>query len=298
MNENSQEVADAKAMNVEEAEKVLTEIFDDSAETYDCCETQVFEPLAEELVRRAEIAEGSRVLDLGTGTGIAAFKALEKVGPDGYVLGIDVAAGLLAVAEEKVKRKDAENIEFKRMSMNSMDLSADSFDRVIGNFSLCCSFYYERALGEAHRVLKPGGRLAYSHDGPSQNPLDTVFDAVYSKHKVKEPSERLGQTREADSLQATHWSRFKDPFAALGALEAAGFREREASIFYPQWIFYEVEAYMDYRFTGGLSELELSEMGPRQRDKLRKGLIESLNPFSSKDGLVVRQEVLHLSGHK
>lgn len=285
-------------MNVEEAEKILSELFSDTAETYDCCDGVMFEPLAEELVRRAGIGEGHRVLDLGTGTGIAAFKALEAVGPSGYVLGVDMAEGLLVVAEEKAQRIGAQNVEFKVMSMGSLDLPAGSFDRVIGNFSLCCSCHYEKDLAEAYRVLNSGGKLTYNHWGPGESPVVTVMDAVFKKYKVKEPSDRLRRVREASSLLDSAWSRFKDPFAALGAMEAAGFEEREALISYTQQTYRDVEAFLDYWFTGGLGELELSEMQPERRDELRASLVGSLTPFLSEEGLVVRYEILHLSGRK
>lgn len=296
--ERGLEVGGVGAVDVEEAERVLSGLFSDCAETYDCCDGAVFEPLAEVLVRRAEVEEGSRVLDLGTGTGIAAFKALERVGPGGYVLGVDVAEGLLAVAEEKARRRGVENVEFRVMSMGSLDLPDGSFDRVIGNFSLCCTCFYDRAVGEAFRVLKPGGRLTYNHWGPGESPVVIVLNAVFSKFKVGEPSEKLRRVREASGLLESMWSRFKDPFAALGALEAAGFREREALISYAQRAFRDVEAFLDHWFTGGLGELELSEMQPGRRDELRRSLVESLKPFLSEEGLVVRWEILHLSGRK
>jgi len=286
-------------VDAEEAERILSGLFSDSAETYDCCgDGAILEPLAEVLVRRAEVEKGSRVLDLGTGTGIAAFKALERVGPGGYVLGVDTAEGLLAVAEEKARRRAAENVEFRVMSMGSLDLPDGFSDRVIGNFSLCCTCFYERAVGEAFRVLKPGGRLTYNHWGRGESPVVTVLNAVFAKFKVGEPSERLRRAREANGLLESMWSRFKDPFAALGALEAAGFREREALISYAQRAFRDVEAYLDHWFAEGLCALELLEMQPERRDELRRSLIVSLKPFLSEEGLVVWWEILHLSGQK
>ena len=130
------------------------------------------------------------------------------------------------------------------------------------------------------------------------SPVDVVLDAVFSRNKVKEPSDRLRQSREASSLQDSLWSRFKDPFTALGALEAAGFGGREALISYTQRAYQDVEAFLDHMFTGGLGELELSQMGAARRDELRESLVASLKPFLSEEGLVVRQEILHLSGRK
>lgn len=202
------------------------------------------------------------------------------------------------MAQEKARRRSVENVEFRVMSMGSLDLPDGSFDRVIANFSLCCTCFYERAVGEAFRVLKPGGRLTYNHWGRGESPVVTVLNAVFSKSKVREPSERLRRAREASDLLESMWSRFEDPFAALGALEAAGFREREALISYPRRAFRDVEAYMDHWFAEGLCELELSEMQPERRDELKRSLVESLKPFLSEEGLVVWWEVLHLSGRK
>ena len=106
-------------MNAEEAERVLSTVFSGSAEMYDCCDGVFFEPLADELVGRAGIGEGCRVLDLGTGAGIAAFKALERAGSEGYILGIDGAEGLLAVAKEKARKRGLDNVEFRMMSMSA-----------------------------------------------------------------------------------------------------------------------------------------------------------------------------------
>jgi len=174
------EFGGTRAMDGNEAERILSGLFNDSAETYDCCgDGAVLEPLAGVLVRRADVEEGSRVLDLGTGTGVAAFEALERVGPKGYVLGIDMADGLLARAREKAQKRNVKNVEFRAMSMGSLDLPDDSFDRVIGNFSLCCTCFYERAVAEAFRVLKPGGRLTYNHWGRGESPVGSVLYTVF-----------------------------------------------------------------------------------------------------------------------
>ncbi len=285
-------------LDADEAHGVIAGLWNVPADRYDSCKAAVFQKPAEELVRRAGIEEGSRVLDLGTGTGIAAFAALERVGPEGYVLGVDSAEDLLALAKEKAEKKGSRNVEFQLMSMASLDLPAESFDHVIGNYSLCCTPHYERALAEAYRVLKPGGRLTYNHEGPRQHPVMVVYNEIFSKYKVAEPSEAGRQARAAFSALEAGWARFKDPFLALGAMETAGFVDRQATISFRRQVFPNLEGYMDYKFTDTFDLVELSEMGPREMEKLRNDLSDALSPFLSDDGLVLKLEVLHLSGRK
>ncbi len=70
-------------MNEDGAERILTTVWSGLEVTYNRYRAWVFETRAEELVRRAGLGEGATVLDLGTGTGIAAFKAVQRVGPKG-----------------------------------------------------------------------------------------------------------------------------------------------------------------------------------------------------------------------
>ncbi len=284
-----------RVLELRQAEVVLVKLWDKIADHYDQYRARVFEPPAKELVMRAGIEKGSRVLDIGTGTGIAALEALEKVGSEGYVLGVDSSEGLVAVAQKKAQMKGGENLEFRRVTMASLDLPGDSFDHVIGNYSVCCTPRYERAVEEAYRVLRQGGRFSYNHEGPHEHPVTTVFKKMLARHQVKQPSSDTMQVREASALLEARWGRFKDPFLALQALEAAGFRNREATVTFERRIYSELDDYLDYKLVGSV---EIPEMGQQREEKLREDLLSSLSPFLSGGGLVLNLEVLYLSGHK
>jgi ubiquinone/menaquinone biosynthesis C-methylase UbiE len=58
---------------------------------------------------------------MGMGTGIAAFEALNRVGSEGSVVGVDVAEDLLALAQHKARIGAADNILFRSMRMTSLD---------------------------------------------------------------------------------------------------------------------------------------------------------------------------------
>ena len=107
------------------------------------------------LIEAARIREGSKVLDVGCGTGALARAALDHVGPHGSVTGLDPNPGMLTVAREQAPR-----VDWQEGAAESLPFPDQHFDAVVSQFGLM--FFQERvtALREMLRVLKPGGRLA------------------------------------------------------------------------------------------------------------------------------------------
>lgn len=66
-------------------------------------------------------------------------------------------------------------------------------------------------MARAYRVLKPGGKFAYNHDGPHDSLLVTLFDKIFSKYKVEKPSDSLRKVRDANDLQKNLYTRYRDP---------------------------------------------------------------------------------------
>ncbi len=282
-------------MDAEEADRTLEAPWDGVAGVYEEQRARIFGPRAEELVRRAGIQEDARVLDIGTGTGIAALRAAREVGPEGYVLGVDTAEGLLEVARKKAESEAPGHVEFRRMSMAELDLPDASFDHVIGNYSLCCSARYEEALREAHRVLRPGGRLTYNHEGPHPPALIPLFNDVLAKHKVAEPSEATRRIREANAFVEERWQDVREPFRALEEMEVAGFRACEVFLTFERQAHPTLEAYLDYKLQGSV---EVAEMGEAAARQLRRELADALRPHLTSEGVTLRMEVVVVTGVK
>lgn len=282
-------------LNVEEAERVLIEVWEAAADQYDGCRTTTFTPRATELIQRAGFPSGSRVLDVGTGTGIAAFEALQTVGPTGYVLGVDTSPALVSAAQEKAREGGYDNLEFRQMPMSDLDLDPGSFDHVIGNYSLCCTLLYEQALRETHRVLGPGGTLTYNHEGPHETPVSAAYKEVLATHRVSSPSPTLQTIREAQTLLEDRWVALRDPFVGLRSLREAGFHDETAFIAFERLAYPSVEAYLDYRLSGSL---EARAMGADGERRLREELLQVLEPFASPEGLVLQPGVLTFRGVK
>jgi SAM-dependent methyltransferase len=126
--------------------------------------------LIESALDAADLSEGSTLLDVGCGSGLAMAQARAR---GAAVSGIDIAASLLAIAAERVPDGD-----LRQGGLDELPFMADRFDVVLAINALQFAYDPAAALGEIVRVLRPGGRLVIAQFAAPDRCESTVMHEV------------------------------------------------------------------------------------------------------------------------
>jgi arsenite methyltransferase len=110
----------------------------------------------------ADLHEGERVLDLGSGGGIDVLLSARRVGPTGHAYGVDMTDDMLALARASAAKAGATNVEFLKGEIEAVPLPDAAVDVVISNCVINLSTDKAAVLAEMFRVLVPGGRIGIS----------------------------------------------------------------------------------------------------------------------------------------
>lgn len=151
----------------------------------------LFHEWAERVAETADLIHGERVLDIACGTGVLARAVLERVGPRGSVVGIDLDEDMLSVARRRSRR-----IDYHHGPAESLPFDSELFDVVVSQFGLMYFDDQRTAVREMMRVLRPGGRLVVA-----------VFDRIDRSPGYSELArlvERLFGSEVADPMRAPY----------------------------------------------------------------------------------------------
>lgn len=149
----------------------VVDFFDQVAADYDAWAGGLHARVAARLVEIAAPKKGHHVLDVGTGTGLVANLIAPLVRP-GTVIGIDLSERMLTVA----RSRKLPNAQFVGMAAERLVFRPSTFNLVTMGESLAYFADPVAALEEAHRVLKPKGRLALScHRRSLSTPAQNLF---------------------------------------------------------------------------------------------------------------------------
>ncbi len=284
-------------MRLKEAERITIDEYSKWSGDWERYWVPIYRSFAMTVVELAQIKTGYRVLDVGTGTGLAAVIAASWVGESGSVVGIDVATGMLNIAKEKCKRLGIRNLSFRALDASNLGSLFESFEVVISNFGI--PLYRTDTFSEIYKVMKTGGRLSFNIWSSRRNEAGETFRQVFEKYKVSHPSPGLKKSREASSLLNKISEKYEShPPQMVSLLEEAGFCNIDVKRKIHEVIIPSARQYVEMFLSGGIDKVEFLEMPPEVRDKFLEEVVAELEGLISSEGLLVDWEIIYFTGTK
>jgi ubiquinone/menaquinone biosynthesis C-methylase UbiE len=170
-------------------------------------------------------AAGAKVLDVACGSGEPSISIAALLGNAGEVIGVDMAAEPLKVARERAAKRGLTNVEYMQADVHALPFADASFDRVTSRLGVMFFGDLPKALGELHRVLKPGGRVALLAWGAMEQPY---FDLTIGTVRRLRPELEVPAT-------ARQMFKFGVGGTLSGALREAGFADAEDHVRSLRW---------------------------------------------------------------
>jgi SAM-dependent methyltransferase len=134
-------------------------VWDRMAQSYEGEIDRRFATVVDGVVRRAEIREGDRVLDLGAGSGAVAVRAAALAGTTGLVTAVDISSEMLTLARDRAQGLGLRNVTVREGRAEAIPVDTSTCDAVLASLSLMYVIDRMAAAQEIARVLRPGGRF-------------------------------------------------------------------------------------------------------------------------------------------
>lgn len=250
----------------------------EAAAEYDRAYSHVSAHFVPYLLRAAQIGPGQRVLDVATGTGIAADAAREVVGPDGSVFATDVSQEMVRKARQRLGT--ASNVSVAVEDGQALSFPDESFDAVLCSAGLM--FFRDPAggLAESHRVLRRGGRMAVSVTTVPERSYNGRINLAVARYvpALAEATER--------SFSLGNEARLRHLFTE------AGFQEVEITTEAHRFVLPSFEAYFSPFERGGASSGQaLASLPPETRRAVREEIRRELGATEGPIGIDVEMMI-------
>ena len=225
---------------------------------------------------------GVRLLDVATGPGHLAFEAAKR---GAEVVGVDVSPAMVEIARGLYPA-----VEFRAGDAEDLPFEAESFDAVVMNYGLLHLSRPELAIAEAFRVLRHGGRLAYTVWAPPDRArgFGLILEAVQAQGNPSVPLP-----------PGPPFFRFSGHAESSRVLSATGFVEPKVIDVPQRWLLPNADALLEVFEEGTVrTRALLKGQTPAALQAIRAAVARSAQAFASGDHLDVPMPAVLSSGRK
>jgi ubiquinone/menaquinone biosynthesis C-methylase UbiE len=262
----------------------ITATFDLIAEGYDNPSSRFFPFAADYMMSLANPKSGERVLDIATGTGMAAIAAAQAISPGGRVQAIDLSENMITKAQRNVSKHALSNVDFHLMDAEQLEFRANYFDLISCAFGVFFLPDYAKALHNWLRVLKPGGRLIFTSFGNNTfHPMAQWFREAIEANGVPFPEpawKRLAETQQCQEL-----------------VEQAGYCNPQVISKQMGYHLANENDWWEIIWNSGFRGI-LNALTPQQQADLRAQHLEQVAGLKTKDGIWLDVEVNYTLAQK
>jgi ubiquinone/menaquinone biosynthesis C-methylase UbiE len=233
-------------------------------------------PVSEWMIRKLDPQPGDTVLELAAGLADTGVMAARLVGEAGRLIATDFAPEMVAAARQRAQEMGVKNAEFRVLDAEQMDLETDSVDGVLCRWGYMLMIDPAAAFAETRRVLRSGGRLAFSViAAPERNPWASLVGRVLVGQGYIPPPDP-----EAPGIFA-----MADPGRTRELVVEAGFAEPEIEEVSFSWTFADQDAYWRFltEVAGAIASV-LQSLPPEVQAQVREQVQEAAEPFRSGEG--------------
>lgn len=264
---------------LDEARERIRSVWDAMAPGWETGREDLWEfsrPVSEWLIERLDPRPQQTILDLAAGLGETGFLAAPRVGGTGRVLVTDVAPRMVAAAGRRAAEFGVTNGEFRELDAERMALESECVDGVVCRWGYMLMADPGAAFGETYRVMRPGGRLAFSVFGaPERNPWASLVGRILVAERHIPPP-----VPGSPGIFA-----LSDPKRIHELVTRAGFASPDVAEMPLTWRFPSPDAYwwVLTEMAGAISPI-LRGLAPEAQAKVRAHMEHVAQPFRAGDG--------------
>lgn len=233
--------------------------------------------VSEWLIEKLDPRYGQVILDLAAGLGDTGYLAAPLVGDTGKVVTTDMTPEMLEAAQRRAAQLGLNNVEFRAVDAEKMDLPDDSFDGALCRWGFMLMADPGAAFSETRRVLREGARLSFTVWGPMERNPRPIRNVLVEGGHIEDVDQRgpgginsLGDRRLLESLLIA---------AGLSILE---FEEIPVS-----WRYAELDEYWKRSVEGGIFEDAIANLDGAEIARLLRNLEQAMEDYRDADGYLL-----------